>query len=86
MTPVTVMLLKSVENKTVCAATSDCTSYSKASVELLREAGKELAMRSDCAITPSRPIIKINANATAGPIKSRPKLLSTTNLFTTVFI
>ncbi len=47
MTIVTVRQLTIVEKRTVCAAVADSTSYSNAKLELLREVGNALAMKSD---------------------------------------
>ena len=47
MTKVTVKQLTIVEKSTVCAAVLDSMSYSRARLELFREVGNELAIKSD---------------------------------------
>ena len=73
---VTVKQLIMVENKTVCAAVADSISYSSAKLELFRDVGNALAIKSDCATTPSKPNAKIMSNATAGPMTKRVKQLT----------
>lgn len=55
MTMVTVKTLNNVENNTICACNSGSIWYSMAIVEVFLEVGKELAIKSDWATTPSNP-------------------------------
>lgn len=65
-------MLKSVENKTICACNSGSIWYSIAMVDVFLEVGKELAINNDCATIPSMFSMYITASANNGPISNLP--------------
>ena len=85
MTMPTVKLLITVLKRTICAASPASTSYSRASVELLRDVGNELAIQSDWAVVPSIFNNQINNKAATGEMINRPNALRKIRRFHNVF-